>query len=91
MADTLTNLGELYYVDGKYAKAISCYQRALTIYENTFGAEYPHPRFIRILDDYAEALRKLKRSTEALELEARAKALQAVLSETGIDGSMPVV
>ncbi len=76
VADTLISLGELYFLEGKHAKAESCFQRAQTIYENTFGVEYPHPQYIRILDDYAAVLRKSKRSKEAAELEERSKTLR---------------
>jgi tetratricopeptide (TPR) repeat protein len=81
VANILTDLGELYYKEGKYSKAESCYQQALMIYEKVFGAEYPHPRLARTLHNYAVLLKRTKRTVEASELEERAKTMQAIYTQ----------
>jgi tetratricopeptide (TPR) repeat protein len=75
LAQSLNNLAELYRTQGQYAKAEPLLKRALAIREKALGLKYPYVAIV--LENYAELLRKLKRSTEAAPLEARAKAIQA--------------
>ncbi len=51
------------------------FKRALAIDEKVLGAE--HPYVARILQNYAALLRQTGRSTEAENMEARAKAIRA--------------
>ena len=65
-----------YQAQGKYAEAEPHYQRALAISEKALGPE--HPNVARILENYADLLRKLDRNAEAEELEERARAIRAI-------------
>jgi tetratricopeptide (TPR) repeat protein len=63
----------LYYKQGEYAKAEELYRRALATQERSL--KWHHPDLVATLEDYAKVLRKLGRSTEATQLEARAKGI----------------
>jgi tetratricopeptide (TPR) repeat protein/transcriptional regulator with XRE-family HTH domain len=73
MATTLSNLADLYRIQGKYTRAVSFYQQALNIREKILKLE--DPVIATTLLNYAVVLRKMNRDTEAMELEARAKAI----------------
>ena len=75
MATSLKNLAGLYDSQGKYAKAEPLYQGALAIYKKALGPE--HPGVATCLKNYASLLRKMDRSQEAGQLEARAQAIRA--------------
>ena len=69
VAAPLNNLANIYYDQGKYAEAEPLYQRALHIWEQALGPQHPLTR--TVVKNYAILLRKMKRETEALSLEAR--------------------
>ncbi len=69
MAYPLNNLANLYKEQGKYAEAEPLYQRALHIWEQALGPD--HSRTQRVVQNYADLLRKLGREQEVSELEAR--------------------
>lgn len=75
VATTLNDLAFLYDIQGKHAQAEPPYRRALEIWEKALGSEHPLVAFT--LERTASLLRKLRRETEAAELEARARAIQA--------------
>lgn len=70
----LNNLALLQCGRGKYAEAEAFVLRSLKIREKLLGLS--HPSVGESLKTYAEVLRKLNRSTEAFEVETRAKAIQ---------------
>jgi tetratricopeptide (TPR) repeat protein len=72
MALALHNLGCLYMLEHRYSEAEQAYSRALQIHQ-TLGPE--HPFYAETLRGYAFVLRKLKRKSEAAELEKRAEAV----------------
>ena len=65
----------LYSNQERYEQAEAFYQRALKIREHVLGSE--HPDVALVLEKYADLLRTTNRENEALELEARAKAIRA--------------
>jgi hypothetical protein len=71
----LSNLAQVYSFEGRYADSEKLYLQAIHIWERAFGPLYPE--LAGCLSDYAAVLRKLRRSKEAAELEARAKRVQA--------------
>jgi tetratricopeptide (TPR) repeat protein len=75
VVQSLSNLADLYSVQGRYADAEPLYQKSLDIGERALGPE--HPGVAGIQEKYAELLRKAKRVAEAEKLEARAKAIRA--------------
>jgi tetratricopeptide (TPR) repeat protein len=74
VAAGLVNLAVLHYDMGEYADTEEFYCRALAIDEIALGPQ--HPAIAPILEDYAKVLRKLDRTDEAVQLEARAKAMR---------------
>ncbi len=58
-----------------YAEAEPLLKRSLAIKEKTLGPE--HPLVATSLENYAALLRKTGRSTEAIKMKARAKAIRA--------------
>ncbi len=60
---------------GRYAEAEPLFQRALAINEKALGPE--HPDVAQSLENYAALLRQTTRADEAVEMEARAKAIWA--------------
>ena len=70
----LNNLASLQCGRGKYAEAEVFVLRSLKIREKLLGLT--HPCVGESLETYAKVLRKLNRSTEAFEVETRAKAIQ---------------
>ncbi len=75
----MSEVGLLYRLQGRYAKAEPLYKRSLAILEKALGAE--HPNVAASLENYAALLRKTGRGTEASKLEARAKAIRAKRAE----------
>ncbi len=71
----LNNLALFYRAQGKYAEAKPLYKWMLAIWEKALGPEHPH--VATSLENYAAVLRKTGRTTEAANLEARAKAIRA--------------
>jgi tetratricopeptide (TPR) repeat protein len=69
VAYPLNGLAYLYEQQGKYAEAEPLYQRALHVWEQAYGPGHPLTR--TAVKNYAILLRKLRRETEALSLEAR--------------------
>ena len=71
----LANLALMYDAQGRYTEAGRLYDRLLTIYENTQSPDHPH--LLKLLDKYAEVLKKTDRAEEAKTLEARAAQIRA--------------
>jgi serine/threonine protein kinase/Tfp pilus assembly protein PilF len=72
---TLHELAKLHARQGKTAQAEQAYRRALSIREKALGAD---PTAVaETLEDYAELLRNIGRSGEAVQMEARAKSIRA--------------
>jgi hypothetical protein len=69
---SLTGLAAIYTGQRKYAEAEPLLQRALTIYESA-----DEILLVPILETYVALLRKTNRETEATEMEARLKEIQA--------------
>ncbi len=65
----------VYQAQGRYAEAEPLYKRSLAIRENTLGAE--HPDVAESLENYSALLRETGRGSEAVKLEARARAIRA--------------
>ncbi len=65
----------LYRAQARYAEAEPLYKRALAIREKALRPE--HPNVAKSLENYAALLRKTGRSTEAIKMKARAKAIRA--------------
>ncbi len=61
VALSVANLGQLYVAQGQPAKAEPFYRRALSIRQKALGAS--HPEVAKTLEDLANVLRKLGRST----------------------------
>jgi hypothetical protein len=59
---TLNNLAVLCKAQSRYAEAEALYQRALAIFEQTFGPE--HPKVITCRNNYAGLMRKMTRKIE---------------------------
>ncbi len=68
-------LAKYYASTGSHEEAESLYLKALSIYENAFGAN--HAIVASTLEQYAILLRKLKRDKEACEVDARIQAMQS--------------
>jgi hypothetical protein len=78
LAATLAQLAGLYAVRGDHGPAETLYRRVLAIREAALGPE--HIDVAATLEGYASLLRKLGREAEAVQMGARAKAIQAKLS-----------
>jgi hypothetical protein len=74
-AHSLTGLAFFFQTHGHYARAESLFEWALAIQERTLGPD--HPDVATSLENYADILRKTHRKTEAIVVEARAKAIRA--------------
>ena len=68
-ASTYYRLAQLYVATERFEEAEVFYHNALSIREHIFGIH--HPAVTRVLKHYANLLRKLKRESEAQELEIR--------------------
>jgi tetratricopeptide (TPR) repeat protein len=66
-ADTLSNLANLYYTQGKYEKAEPLLKRALVSYEHIWGVEHSYTLTLQRV--YVSLLRKLGCDEEAEEIE----------------------
>lgn len=75
VARSLSTLADLASILGQYTETEQYYKRAWEIWEKTLGPD--HPLTAQCIEKYARFLRKTNRETEALELEARAKAIRA--------------
>jgi tetratricopeptide (TPR) repeat protein len=71
----LANLAESYRLDGRYPKAETLFRRALAIVEEDPGTNNEEVQ--RGLIHFAEMLRKMKRKTEARDLQAQLKSLRS--------------
>jgi Tfp pilus assembly protein PilF len=67
---TINNLAILYANQGKYELAEPLYQRALATRERVLGPE--HPDTIRVRNNYANFLQKMKQKTKAVGAKPRA-------------------
>jgi tetratricopeptide (TPR) repeat protein len=67
------------YGQKRYVESELLYRKALGIMEKSLGPT--HPEFAASLGNYAEALRKLKRKDEAIEVEGRVKGLLAKVND----------
>ena len=74
LATSLNNLGGVYVAQGNYAEAEALLKSALAIAENALAPE--HPDVALILENYAVLLRETDREAEAVEMEARTKAIR---------------
>ena len=75
VARCLRELGEVEQARGKNAEAEAAYRRALVIW--TKAGLTDHPLLAGLLESYARWLRRVGRSREADELDARARAIRA--------------
>jgi tetratricopeptide (TPR) repeat protein len=75
VATVLNNIAELYSREHRYAEAEPLFHRALAIREKGLGPN--HPDLAHTLNGYALLLRKTKRKSEALAMNARAKEILA--------------
>jgi hypothetical protein len=71
VAICLANLAMVYAEQKKYSQAEPLFQRAMEIWEKTTGFADPHAA--ACAENYAEMLRRSKRSREAAMVEARTK------------------
>jgi len=71
----LGNLARIYGSEGRYPEAESLLKRSLAILEKTRGAKAPE--LVGNLESYAGVLRRMSRSADAAEIEARAEAIRA--------------
>ena len=67
----LNHLANLYRDAGKYPDAETLYKQAIATAEASIGAK--HPDLVPILNDYIILLQKMNKTTEAENIEARAK------------------
>lgn len=65
VADPLNSLAGLYQAQGKYSEAEPLSKRSLGIWEKSLGPE--HPDVAKVLDGYAQLLRKLRASPHWLD------------------------
>ena len=75
VARCLRELGELEQARGNNVEAESVYRRALAIWPRAGLPD--HLQFARLLESYAKWLRRVERSREAHEMDARARAIRA--------------
>jgi len=85
-AATLSGLAKLYADQGRYAEAEPLFERAQVIYGKALRREYPS--VATNLENYAALLKKTGRTSEATNLEARAKEIREELTE-GQRAEMP--
>ena len=74
VAESLTDLGVLYRMEGNYAEAEKSFLRALTILEKAFGLE--HPRLLKVLDNLALLYHAHGKHRKAAGIETCAKKLR---------------
>lgn len=74
VAQTLNSIAEVYAAQRRYEQAQQFYQKALTIYDQTLLSD--HPNIATMLKNYADLLRKMGNKSEAVEMEARARAIR---------------
>jgi len=74
LAQTLTSLAELYAVQERDDEAQQCYEKAFTIYDQARLSD--HPNAVIMLKNYADLLRKMGHTSEAIEMEAHASAIR---------------
>ena len=75
MSSRAANLGQLYVAQGQPGKAEALYRRALSIRQRALGPS--HPEVAKTLEDLANVLRKLGRSSEAVALDLQAREIRA--------------
>jgi tetratricopeptide (TPR) repeat protein len=80
LAESIITLAHGYTALGDLTRAEPLYQRALAIQEKTLGPD--HPDVGRTLQGYAALLRKAQRDTDAAELDARIRAIQAHVDQS---------
>jgi tetratricopeptide (TPR) repeat protein len=81
LAANIFSLAELYRQDGRYEKAEPLYRRSIAMMEEDQSTQ--GPALARGLKTFAAMLRRMKRKTEAVALEAQARAIsqgQALVS-----------
>jgi hypothetical protein len=71
---TMSNLAEVYVLQGRYGDAEPLYIRCLDIGERALGAA--HPDVVMTLQNYAELLRKMHKKAEARKVGARVRELR---------------
>ena len=69
VATMVNNLGGVLRAQGDLARARSCFQRALAIWEKSFGSDHPHTAIARdnlaaLPPDIANVLKHVKRSVQ---------------------------
>ncbi len=74
IANIHNSLGELYFIQKAYDKAIKHYEIVIEVWEKTLGKEYAG--LVEVLENYAEILTKLNRADEAENARKRAKSIQ---------------
>ena len=75
VAISLNNLATFYTVQGKCTKARPLFERALAIAERTLGPH--HPDLALLLENYAALLQKVKETSKAVGMKARANTIRA--------------
>jgi peptidoglycan hydrolase CwlO-like protein len=68
-------LSEIFFLQGRYAQALTALQRELQIQEKVLGPD--DAELASILDNYAALLLKTNHTAEAAQAAARAKAIRA--------------
>lgn len=82
-ARSMSNLGNVLYLQGKYADAEAVYRRALTMREKLLGAN--HPDVATSLNNLANVLQELNKDQRMSASEARARARVGVASSATTD------
>ncbi len=72
---TLNDLAELYYAEGKFSEAEPLFKLSVAAFEDALGAEHPH--VADRLEEYAAILRTLRRTPDAELFEARARSIRS--------------
>ncbi len=75
VALALSNLAAMHLAQSDWGPAVTLLARALAVRDKRLSPD--HPDLLKNLDDYAGALRKLNRGTEAAVLEERADVIRA--------------
>ncbi len=70
----LSNLGRLYFTQGRDCESADAYKRAIEIQENTLGPE--SLRLVPVLESYATVLRHMQEYAAAEKAEVRALGIQ---------------
>ena len=74
LAPTLNNLASIAMLEGKYSDSEALFKRTIRIREKAFGAD--NLALAGTLENYALLLRKMKRTEEADQITARARAIR---------------